>query len=121
MAIIGHGIDIVDIERFAVLAEREGYRNRCFTPGELSQCQGKADRLAARFAAKEAVLKALGTGLSHGISLKQVEIAFDRVGAPKVALTGAAAEAANDRGIERWHLTFSHSLGNAIASAIAES
>jgi holo-[acyl-carrier protein] synthase len=78
----------------------------------------RAARYAARFAAKEAVLKALGTGWTQGTSWNEIEVSRDPAGRPSITLTGRCAEIAAELGIESWHLSLSHSKANAIASVI---
>lgn len=119
MRVIGHGIDIVEIERFALLCKSQRYVDRCFTGLEQSQSKNMPDRLAARFAAKEAVLKALRLGLVNGVSLKNIEIGFRDDGSPSVALDGLPKTRATELGVTEWHLSFSHGSISAIASAIA--
>jgi holo-[acyl-carrier protein] synthase len=119
-----HGIDVIDVPRIAAMLEKHGdhFINRCFTKTEqeaanVSSPQIRADRFAARYAAKEAVLKALGTGLSRGI--EWIEIGVVRVdGPPKIELTGKAAAIAMDAGITEWRLSMSHAAGIAFASVI---
>jgi holo-[acyl-carrier protein] synthase len=126
MAVLGHGVDLVETARIAALLERHGDRflERIFTPAERSYCdrdrRRRLEKLAARFAAKEAVLKAIGTGLSQGIAWTEVEVVRDALGRPGVRLSGAAEAEARRRGVGRWTLSLSHSGGLAIASAVAE-
>lgn len=123
--IIGHGVDIVETARIKqMLGEHpERFLERCFTPGE--QADSKSSRrqlehLAARFAAKEAALKALGTGWSQGIGWTDIEIVRAETGKPSLSITGRAAEIASELGIKVWHLSMSHVASTAIASVIAE-
>ena len=124
MTIVGHGIDLVDVGRLRDLIARHGQRflARCFTPDELAYAQRRphrmAEHLAARFAAKEAVLKVLGTGLRHGIGWCDVEVVRLPTGQPTLRLHGVAADIAKQQGIDRWHLSLSHIPGHATASAI---
>lgn len=120
-----HGIDICPVERVArMLAEHgDSFTSRCFTAGEIAHCEKdkrRDEHYAARFAAKEAVLKALGTGWSGGIAWTDVEVVTEPNGAPRVALQGKAAEEALRRGVRSWAISLSHAGGMAIASAIAE-
>lgn len=94
-AVLGTGIDLVAIGRFRRALERHGERflNRVFTPGEREDCSRRADparHLAARFAAKEAVFKALGTGWGRGVGWQDVELASDSYGRPVCTLRGGA-------------------------------
>lgn len=124
MPIVGHGIDIVEVERIRGLIDRHGDRflARCFTERELAYARTRpkrlAEHLAARFAAKEAVLKVLGTGLRHGIGWCDIEVVRQPSGQPTLRLTGMAAEIAGKRGIERWLISLSHVSSHATASAI---
>ena len=124
--IVGIGLDIVETERLRRLLSdpRENLEQRMFTAAEQSACATRADReqaLAARFAAKEACLKALGTGWSQGLSPLQVEIVEIEGGAPAIRLSGKAAERAHDRGVRQVHVTLSHQPGMAAAAVILES
>ena len=117
---IGVGIDAVDVERFAgVLARRPRLADRLFTEGERADAHGSAARLGARFAAKEAVMKALGVGLG-AFALRDVEVVKEASGAPTLRLHRAAAELASRRGVQRWHLSLTHTAITAAAIAIAE-
>lgn len=123
-SIVGHGVDLVDVPRIArLLAEHsDRFLSRCFTPAEAAYEHGSAryhEHLAARFAAKEAVLKALGCGLTSGIHWTEIEVVRDDAGAPGVRLTGEAAAVAARRGIGAWHLSLSHTSSLAMASVIA--
>ncbi len=123
--ILGHGLDLTDTDRVARLLGEHGERfvARCFTAGERAYADTHAKRraevYAARFAAKEAVLKALGTGLSGGIQWTDVEVVRDGAGKPGVKLHGRAAQSADERGITSWSLSLTHVRGLAAASAIA--
>jgi holo-[acyl-carrier protein] synthase len=121
--LLAHGIDIVEVPRIAKMLGEHGERflDRCFTAAEREYClagKRRDEHLAARFAAKEAVLKALGTGWKNGIAWTDVEVVRDQSGAPSVRLHGAAAAAARERGIGAWSLSLSHTEGYAVASAI---
>jgi holo-[acyl-carrier protein] synthase len=120
---IGVGVDVVEIERFrTVLARTPNIRERLFTPGELEYAARKADpvpTLAARFAAREAVMKSLGLGLgAFGFHEAWVEV--EESGAPRLRLKGRAWELAVDRGVVRWHLSLSHDSPVAVAVVVAE-
>jgi holo-[acyl-carrier protein] synthase len=125
MSVIGHGVDLVEIERIERMLEDHGDRflERCFVESEIAWAdQGPAvrsERIAARFAAKEAVLKALGTGLRDGIDWKDITVTRNDLGAPGVLLTGRAAEIAAESGITDWRLSLSHAGGLAMASVLA--
>lgn len=123
--ILGHGIDLVDVARLRRSVEEHGdhFLNRVFTWAERDYCDRQTKRrfehLAARFAAKEAVFKALGTGWSGGIAWTDVEVIRSEQGRPGARLSGVAAEVAEKIGIVLWHLSLSHTETHAIASAIA--
>ena len=118
--VIGIGIDTVDVERFRrALATRPGIAERLFTPAEEAYGRRQRDpaqRLAARFAAKEAVMKALGVGLG-AFAFRDVEVVKAPSGAPSIALTGRAAELAARRGVTSWHVSLTHT--GLVAEAVA--
>ncbi len=123
---LGLGTDLVEVSRIAESIRRFGDRflARCFTETERAEAMRSGvershERFAARFAAKEAVLKALGTGWSGGIGWTDIEIASDKAGAPSVALSGRAAEIAGERGIRRWLCSMTHTSAHASATVIA--
>jgi holo-[acyl-carrier protein] synthase len=113
------GVDIIEIDRVAATLARFGDRflQRVYTTGEIAYCRGRAPQLAARFAAKEAVMKALGTG-TRGVGWQEVEVTRKRSGEPGVALHGRAATRAEKLGIDRLALSLSHSRNYAVASVI---
>jgi len=122
--LVGIGADIVSAARIEQVERRWGSRflNRVYTPGEQARCARRADRslcLAGRFAAKEAVLKALGTGRS-GVGFNEVEILNDASGCPRVLLRGRAARVAEARGVQRLHLSIAHDGDAVVAFAVAE-
>lgn len=124
MRIVGHGIDLVEIARIVRLLDEhpDRFPVRCFTPLELAHAgdgRARAQHLAGRFAAKEAVLKALGTGLTQGIEWTDIEVAAANSGAPEVRLTNRAAEVAARLGVRSWSVSISHADTHAVASAIA--
>ena len=123
--IVGIGLDIVETEQLRRLLSRQGdhFEERVFTPAERDACAARVDReqaLAARFAAKEACLKALGTGWSEGLAFQQVEVVEGVGGAPNIKLSGQAADRARARGVRQLHVTLSHQPGVAAAAAILE-
>jgi holo-[acyl-carrier protein] synthase len=126
MPICGHGIDIVATERVQALIDRHGERflQRCFTDEERAYCEAnprrRVEHYAGRFAAKEAVLKVLGTGWAAGITWRDIAVTRDASGKPGVALTGQAGSMAQRCGITRWWLSLSHIETHAIASALGE-
>lgn len=124
MPILGHGIDIVETARIRKLVENHGphFLDRVFTPAEQSYCNKNPKRyfehLAGRFAAKEAVLKVIGTGWRGGIAWTDIEVAKELSGQPKIVLTGECARIAAGMGITLWHVSISHIETHATASAI---
>ncbi len=124
MSVIGHGVDLVEIARIERMLEDHGdhFLGRCFLESEVAYAGSAAavrgERLAARFAAKEAVLKALGTGLRDGIDWKDILVTRNALGAPGVELRGRAAELADELGITGWRLSLSHAGGFAMASVL---
>ena len=119
--ILGIGIDIIEIGRIREALERPAFAARIFTAGEREYCEGRGAQreasFAARFAGKEAVLKAFGTGLSAG-SWQDVEILPDEAGRPTVRLTGYFGELAARRGVAAAHISLSHAREYATAQAI---
>jgi holo-[acyl-carrier protein] synthase len=123
MTVIAHGIDMVDCARLHQALERHGQRflERVFTPAELDYCMGKKrelEHLAGRFAAKEAVLKLLGTGWGGGISWTDIEIRNAPSGKPEVHLSGRCREIAWELGLTYILVSISHIHTHAIASAV---
>lgn len=121
----GIGCDLVEIARIAKLwAEKpEGLARKVFLEREIAFCESHADsvdKLAARFAAKEATLKALGTGWAEGLALNQVEVVREKDSPPQVVLHGAAKERADALGVEGVWLTLSHDNGMAMAMVVLE-
>lgn len=121
--IIGIGVDIVDVERFKWMIRRTpDLVDRLFTPGEQRTPDDRprsAESLAARFAAKEAVVKALGEVAS--LRPGDCEVVVGENGKPGVQLTGRLSELADLRGVIRWHVSLAHDGGQAVAYVIAES
>lgn len=124
MPILAHGIDIVEISRIAEMLDEHGSRfvERCFTDAERDYAEAsqkrRLERYAVRFAAKEAVLKALGTGWRNGISWRDVGVVHEPSGRPRVVLDGRCAEIAREMGITNWHVSLSHTDLVAMASVI---
>ncbi len=125
MNVIAHGVDMVPTGRLQEAIDRHGQRflERVFTPLELAYCDRrparKIEHLAGRFAAKEAVLKVLGTGWTNGIAWTDVEVRNAPSGQPDIFLSGRCEEIARARGIGRILISISHVETHAIASAIA--
>jgi len=123
--IVGTGIDIAEVPRIAEAVQRHGERflHRVFTEGEIAYCDSKANRIeryAARFAAKEAGMKALGTGWNHGVRWRDVEVCSEPGGRPTIAFHGKAAEFAAKLGTNHVALSLSHTAEQAIAQVILE-
>lgn len=123
--IIGLGTDIAEIERIEKVLGRSGdaLAKRLLTPQELTafaEHKQPARFLAKRFAAKEAAVKALGTGIAQGVSFQHFTITHDELGKPLLQVSGVAKEIANRRGICHWHLSISDEKHYAMATVIAE-
>ncbi len=123
--IAGSGIDIIEIERIQRSIDRFGRRflNRVYLSGEQSYCLRKrnaAESFAARFAAKEAAAKALGTGMSHGVNWLEIEVVREPSGRPTLQFHGRAAQRAERMGVVRANLSLTHSIGLAVASVVLE-
>lgn len=123
--IVGSGIDIVEVPRVAESIARFGERfvKRIFTEAEIHYCDSKANRMeryAARFAAKEAAFKAIGTGWRNGVTWRDVEVRRERGGRPTIVFSGKAAEFAQKLGVKRTALSLSHTAQHAIAQVILE-
>jgi holo-[acyl-carrier protein] synthase len=120
--IVGVGIDVVPVERFAATLRRSpGLLRRLFTDAELRTGTGgtrTAESLAARFAAKEALSKALGGG--GGMKWTDAEVRTDETGRPSLAVSGTVAARAAELGVTRWHVSLSHDGGIASATVVAE-
>lgn len=117
---IGVGIDAVDVARFTiVLGRRPGFEERVFTDLERSTCRGVPGRLAARFAAKEATMKALGVGLG-AFGFHDVWVEREASGRPVLRVEGQAAVLAAAAGVRRWHLSLTHTDAVAEAVVVAE-
>lgn len=122
--IIGVGIDIVAVARFSQrLPSEPGLKEDLFTEREIAYCSAKAradECFAARFAAKEAFLKAIGTGWRDGLSFRQIEVVVDDLGKPGLRLDGKADEAMRTLNARSTHLSISHESTHAVAVVILE-
>lgn len=125
--ILGNGVDIAEIDRIErALSARHGdrLRDRVFTPGEQAYCEGRgkgrAQSYAARFAAKEATMKALGVGWGRHAGWQDIEVARARGEAPRIVLHGAAADTARRLGMARFSLSLTHAAGLALAFVVVE-
>jgi len=120
--ILRTGVDFLEIERLRETAERHGehFLGRIFTPAELAECRQNYQSLAARFAAKEAVSKALGTGIGE-VGWLDVEILRAESGAPILTLHGYAEKLAAQLGLKNWSISLSHTREHAVAMVVAVS
>ena len=123
MTVLGIGMDIVETKRIAESIERFGDRflQRIFHEGEIAYSRSMkfpALHLAARFAAKEAISKAFGTGIGHEMGWRDLEIVRERGGAPRVVLHGKAEAYAKERGVKEIHVSLSHTTEYGAASAV---
>lgn len=124
--IYGIGVDIAAVARFQRFLDsgKNALIERLFTPDERSRCESRKDAascLAARFAAKEAFLKALGTGLRDGLSWHDIEVSNNELGRPELRLSGKAAELYETHNLAQMLLSLSHDGGNAVAMVVLES
>ncbi len=122
----GTGMDLMEVSRIARSIERFGQRflEHVYTPAEITYCQRKrhtaAESFAARFAAKEAAAKSLGTGIAQGVTWKEIEVAREPGGRPILHLHGRAAQRAAEMGVTEVHLTLTHTPLHAMAMVILE-
>ena len=118
--VIRSGVDIIEVERIDAAILRHGQRlfDRFFTPQELIDAAGRTPALAARFAAKEAVAKALGSGIGD-VGWREIEVLLGSRREPYLVLHGQAKEIAHDLGLNAWSISLSHTHNHAIAVAIA--
>lgn len=122
--VLAHGIDLIEVDRIAGMVKRHGdhFLQRVFTEHERNYAKGSkrcTEHLAARFAAKEAVMKALGTGWRNGIAWTDIEVVSLDSGAPTVSLHGQAQRIASQLGIQRWLVSLTHTQHSAMASVTA--
>src|SRR5438105_8656040 len=126
MAIIGIGVDIIEVERVERALTRvmtgARFRRRVFTDGEIAYCESRGrpryQSYAARFAAKEAVMKAMGTGWNRYVGWREIEVVRERGHAPTIVLSGKAAEYARRKRIAAFHLSITHTEASAMAHVI---
>lgn len=116
---IATGVDLIEISRIEEVVARHGkhYLERIYTSTELEQCGKRAESLAGRFAAKEAVAKALGSGIGD-IAWKEIEILGDEQNAPVLTLHGAAKQKAEELGLSSWSVSISHSQSHSVAFVV---
>ena len=124
--ILGTGVDLAEVDRIREAIERYGARflHRIYTPAEIAYCERKAnkyERFAARFAAKEAGMKAIGTGWRGGIRWRDFEVVNLSSGRPTLRLSGVAQEIANRMGAKSIHLSLTHTASMSLAHVILES
>jgi holo-[acyl-carrier protein] synthase len=128
MAIVGTGVDIIEVDRIERALTRPvtgtRFHARVYTERETSYCESRGrprfQSYAARFAAKEAAMKAMGTGWNRNVGWSEIEVVRERGHAPTIVVHGKSAEFARRRGIKRFHLSLSHTAAGAIAHVIAE-
>ena len=124
--ILGLGIDVIEVKRVEASLARfpERFEKRVFTTAEREYCRARkskaAESFALRWAAKEAVAKAMGTGIRGGVDFADIEVSADRLGRPSIRLHGGAAAAAKKRGIATFHVSLTHEGDLAVAFAVAE-
>jgi len=113
------GVDLIEISRIEEVVSRHGkhYLERIYTPAELEQCGKRTESLAGRFAAKEAVAKALGSGIGD-VSWKEIEVLGDEQNAPILILHGAAEQMAKGIGLTTWSVSISHSQSHSVALVV---
>jgi holo-[acyl-carrier protein] synthase len=129
MAIVGTGVDIIEVDRIERALTRpltgDRFRARVFTPIEIEYCESRGraryQSYAARFAAKEAAMKAMGTGWNRNVGWSEIEVVRERGHAPTIVLHGKTAEFAIRRKIARFHLSITHTAAQAMAHVIADS
>ena len=121
---LGIGCDLADVERIEKAIMRKGFKERVFTQEEIAYCTGshgdKAQSYAARFAAKEAFLKAIGTDLRGSGQLTEISVTNDELGKPELKVTGYYAAYAEKLGVKKIHLTLSHTSTTAMAVVVLE-
>ena len=120
--IIGIGTDIIEVERVQKAIAKEAFKKKIFTDNEIAYCEAQHndESFAARFAAKEAFFKALGTGWREGMGITEVEISNDKLGKPQIFLSGKAKEVFEQKGGKTIHLSLSHIKLQAIAFVVLE-
>jgi holo-[acyl-carrier protein] synthase len=124
--IVGLGVDITEVDRMEAAIERRGrpLLERLFTPSEIAYCEKhrhRAERFAGRFAAKEAAMKALGTGWSRGVRWVDIEVVREPSGKPTLKLSGATCAIATSLGVKKIALTITHTGNTALALVVFES
>ena len=121
--IIGIGTDIAEVERIAKSIENNSFKEKVFSQTEITYCEtkvNKAENFAARFAAKEAFFKALGTGWRGGMAFNEVEVVNDELGKPTINLLGKTSEVVQEKNIKTIHVSLSHVKEMAMATVVLE-
>ena len=121
--ILGIGIDISDIDKIAKSIESEAFQRKVFTPAELKSCgkiKNSAECFAGKFAAKEALMKALGAGIRQEVWFTQIEVLSDESGKPYINVSGEAEKRLQQSGAKHVHVSISHSGGMAVAVVVLE-
>lgn len=120
MMILRTGVDLIEISRIEEVISRHGkhYLERIYTSAELEYCGKRVESLAGRFAAKEAVVKALGSGIGD-VTWKEIEILGDEQNAPVLILSGEAEKMAKELGLSNWSVSISHSQSHSVAMVVA--
>ena len=121
--ILGTGIDVVDIPQFEEQLERNAFKRKVFTENEISNCESHSnasERFAGKFAAKEALMKAMGKGIRQAVGFTQIEVLNNVAGAPIITATGKAWENLKDQGAAYIHVSISHTSRMAVAVVILE-
>jgi holo-[acyl-carrier protein] synthase len=121
--IAGIGIDLIEVARIRENIDRRAFLQRTFTPAELVECEGAANtcqRLAGKFAAKEAFMKAAGQGIRQGVWFTQIEVLATETGAPVLTASGQASVVLSSLGIKAVHLSITHSAELAAAVVVLE-
>jgi len=121
--IVGIGVDLVSIDRLSESLENEAFRQRVFLPEEIVDCErfsNSAERYAGKFAAKEALMKALGAGIRQAVGFQQIEVHTAENGAPSVRVSGKAGDQLKTLGAVRIHVSISHTAGMAVAVVVLE-
>jgi holo-[acyl-carrier protein] synthase len=122
--IVGIGTDIIEVNRVeTLLSKQKRFRERIFTQGEIEYCERKKNKnqnYAARFAVKEAFLKAIGTGWSKGVQFKEIEVVNDEKGKPELVLSGTVKQISDEMGVTNIQVSISHLKDLAIGTVILE-
>lgn len=121
--ILGMGVDLVSIDRLAESLKSEAFKRKVFLPSEIADCEqfaNSAERYAGKFAAKEAMMKALGAGMRQSVGFQQIEVLTAESGAPFLQVSGKAADLLAALGAEHFHVSISHTAGMAVAVAVLE-